>query len=109
MNYFEPNMIAGDRLREMYSISFSQQQREMFKLLAEYIYRDAITKLSIAVKNGINDMIEIDLSLDYISTLYTFDKSLYNEIGVKREIINLAEREKTKVYPSMANKIIITF
>ena len=108
MDCFEPKMKIGDKLKSQFELSFTAEQRLLFKSLAEVIFKDAINMLISSSKIGY-DSIDINLDVEHLYKRYMFNKSLYKEAGVRRELEKLAEAEDLKIYPYGPAKILITF
>lgn len=109
MSYFEPKMLAGEKLRLQLDLAYTAEQKVLFKSLAENIFNNAVDLLMSATKIGSSDFIHVNLALNHLAQRYMFDKKLFNEVGVKREIEKLAAEQGLKVYQVEAGSIIITF
>lgn len=109
MSYFEPKMLAGEKLRLQLDLAYTAEQKVLFKSLAENIFNNAVDLLMSATKIGSSDFIHVNLTVNHLSQRYMFDTKLFNEVGVKREIEKLAAEQGLKVYQVEAGSIIITF
>lgn len=109
MSYFEPKMLAGEKLKVQLDLAYSAEQKVLFKSLAQSIFDNAVDLLMSASKIGTSDFITVNLSVNHLGQRYMFDRKLFNEVGVKREIEKLAAEQGLKVYQVEAGKIIITF
>lgn len=106
---FEPKMLLGDKLKSQISLAYTAEQKLLFKTLAEYIFKEASSILLESTKIGRVDTVEISLDVDHLAKRYSFNEEIYNEVGVKRELMKLAEEQGLKVYPYAPRRILITF
>lgn len=106
---FEPKMLLGDKLKSQISLAYTAEQKLLFKTLAEYIFKEASSILLESTKIGSIDTVEISLDVDHVAKRYNFNKEIYNEVGIKRELMKLAEEQGLKVYSYAPRRILITF
>lgn len=106
---FEPKMILGDKLKSQISLVYTAEQKLLFKTLAQYIFKEASSILIESTKTGITDTVEVSLDVDHLAKRYSFNKDIYSEIGVKRELMKIAEEQGLKIYPYAPRRILITF
>ncbi len=109
MSYFEPKMLAGEKLKVQINLAYSAEQKLLFASLADAIFKDSVNLLMLSTKIGAADSVEVDLTVEHLKQRYMFDIKLFNEVGVKREIEKLVAAEEMKVYPYGPGKILITF
>ena len=109
MNYFEPQMLLGDKLKLQISLAYTAEQKLLFKTLAEYLFKEVTSRLMVGSKIGRLDTVEVSLDVDHVAKLYNFNKEIYSEVGVKRELIKLAEDQGLKAYQYAPRTILITF
>ena len=106
---FEPKMLLGDKLKSQISLAYTAEQKLLFKTLADYIFKEVTSVLIESTKIGSADSVEVNLDINNLAKRYSFNTDIYNEIGVKQELIKLAEEKKLKVYQYTPKIIVITF